>query len=76
MIEPGAPTDKIRKCDLHDERELQINDLNTAIKIWIFLIGSISLLNTYSAAIDLKVANKHSRISCAISTKLRTKTPE
>ena len=42
-----------------------------------FLISLISLLNTYPAVTDLlKVNNKHNRVSCAISTKLRIKTPE
>ena len=57
---------------------------NFKLMMWIlllqynsFLISLISLLNTCPAVTDLlKVNNKHNRVSCTISTKLRIKTPE
>ena len=33
MIRPGVLTNEIKKCDFHDEKKLQINDVNTAITI-------------------------------------------
>ena len=73
MIRPGVlkNVNEIKKCDCHDEKKLQIND-DTLLQYNFFLISLISLLNTYPAVIDLlKVNNKHNRVSCAISTKLR-----
>ena len=73
MIRPGVLKNEIKKCDFHDEKKLQINDVYFYYNITFFLISLISLLNTYPAVIDLlKVNNKHNRVSCAISTKLRS----
>ena len=72
MIRPGVLKNEIKKCDFHDEKKLQINDVYFYYNITFFLISLISLLNTYPVVIDLlKVNNKHNRVSCATSTKLR-----
>ena len=64
MIQPHVLTNDIKKCDFHDEKKLQINDVILLLQYKYFLISLISLLNTYPAAIDLlKVSNKHRRVS-------------
>ena len=64
MIQPHVLTNDIKKCDFHDEKKLQINDVILLLQYKYFLISLISLLNTYPAAIDLlKVNNKHRRVS-------------
>ena len=67
MIRPGVLKNEIKKCDFHDEKKLQINDVYFYYNITFFLISLISLLNTYPAVIDLlKVNNKHNRVSCLL----------
>ena len=64
MIQPHVLTNDIKKCDFHDEKKLQINDVILLLQYKYFLICLISLLNTYPAAIDLlKVNNEHRRVS-------------
>ena len=64
MIQPHVLTNDIKKCDFHDEKKLQINDVILLLQYKYFLISLISLLNTYPAVIDLlKVNNKHRRVS-------------
>ena len=31
MTQPGVPTNEIKKSGFHDEKKIQINDVNTAI---------------------------------------------
>ena len=43
MIRPGVLTNEIKKCDFHDEKKLQINDVILLLQYNSFLISLISL---------------------------------